>query len=207
MMHYVYAPKYGYTDSKADYPKITNLLIELVEDNCFSVWLRRIIYNYYLDCIEYDDEVQNDLELLEPPSDKRYIKMFSSDVEIESFMFGKDEGYKPYEFTYEKHVFVKVPVEEPWKVLAWIPMGGSNWCPDELHQIALARELYERYGARLMYISSSTLEYYIPEPLTSKDEFEKAARILIEADNDVYEDYEVAARRVLGSHNWIMWWD
>lgn len=58
-----------------------------------------------------------------------------------------------------------------------------------------------------MYISSSSLEYYIPEAVTAKEDFEEVAKILIAADNDIYEDYEVAARRVLGSHNWFMWWD
>ena len=58
-----------------------------------------------------------------------------------------------------------------------------------------------------MYISYSSLEYYLPEPLTRQRDVEKAAKILIAADNDVYEDYEVAADIILGSHVWHMWWD
>lgn len=205
--HYVYEPKYGFADSKEDYPKITKRLKDLAEGNCFSVWMGRLIYNYYLEGNAYEDDVENDLEMLTSPPDRGYADIFKSDIEIKEFAFGKDEGYKLYNFTYKDHVFVLVSVTEPWEVLAWIPMGGFNGCPDELHQIALAKGLYDQFGARIMYISASSLEYYLPEPLTNQEDFEKAAKILIAADNDVYEDYEVAAQRILGSHNWFMWWD
>jgi hypothetical protein len=86
-------------------------------------------------------------------------------------------------------------------------MGGFNWCPDEVHQIALAKGLYENFGARIMSIEWGTLEYYIPQPLKNKKEVEKAAEILIIADDDLYQDYYVAVDKIRGSHTWVMWWD
>ena len=206
IMHYMNESRYGFSNSKEDYPKVTKRLIDLTNDNCFSVWLGRIIYNYYLDCDEFEDDVDNDLQMLEPPTDKKYLEKFSSPV-IKKFEFGKDEKYKPYKLTYEDHVFALIPTKNPWEVLAWIPMGGFNWCPDELHQVALAKGLYEQFGARIMYICFSSLEYYVPVALTEKDDVQKASKILIAADHDVYEDYNVAADRIIGNHKWFMWWD
>ncbi len=204
--HYIYEAKYGFTDSKEDYPKITKRLIDLANDNCFSVWMGRLIYNYYLDCDEFEEDVKNDLEMLIPPDSKEYSSKFVNATE-KSFMIGDDNSYKPYTFTYEDHVFALIPAENPWEVLAWIPMGGFNWCPDEIHQVALAKALYEKYGARIMYISFSSLEYYVPTALVKRNDVEEVSKILIAADNDVYEDYEVAADRIIGSHIWHLWWD
>ena len=152
IMHYVYAPKYGFSDTKEDYCKITKRLIDLASYDCFSVWYGRLLYNYYLDGNWDEEGVKYDLDLLNPPSDKKYIDKFINDASVQNFSFCKDEGYMPYDFSYENHVFVLVPTKEPWEVLAWIPMGGFNFCPDELHQIALAKGLYEQFGARIMYI-------------------------------------------------------
>ncbi len=58
-----------------------------------------------------------------------------------------------------------------------------------------------------MYISFSSLEYYVPDALIEKEDVQKASKILIAADSDIYEDYDAAADRILGSHNWFMWWD
>lgn len=207
IMHYVYAPKYGFSNTKEDYLKITKTLIDLASCDCFRVWYGRLVYNYYLDGNIDEEGVKHDLELLVPPNNKRYINKFIDDIKIQKFEFGKDEGHMPYEFSYENHVFVLVPTRLPWEVLAWIPMGGFNCCPDELHQIALAKELYEQFGARIMCISSASLEYYIPKPLINKEDIENAAKILIVADNDVYEEFEVAVDKIRGSHNWFMWWD
>jgi len=204
---YVRKDKYGFTDSKEDYPKVTKRLIDLAAGNCFSVWMGRLIYNYYLDCDELEDDVENDLNMLIPPDTKEYLDKFAHEVKEKEFILGEDNSHKPYNFSYKNHVFALIPVENPWEVLAWVPMGGFNWCPDELHQIALSKGLFELFGARIMYISYSSLEYYLPEPLTRQRDVEKAAKILIAADNDVYEDYEVAADIILGSHVWHMWWD
>lgn len=86
-------------------------------------------------------------------------------------------------------------------------MGGFNWCPDVLHQIALAKGLYEQFGARIMYIDFSALEYYIPEPIAEKEDVERAAKILMVADNDVYMEFEYTVDEIIGNHSWIMWWD
>ena len=207
MKHYVYAPKYGFTDTKEDYCKITQRLIDLASYDCFYVWYGRLIYNYYLNGNRDEEDVKYDLALLNPPNDEKYINRFTDDVRIQGFEFCKDEGYMPCDFSYENHVFVLIPTSLPWEILAWIPMGGFNGCPDELHQIALAKGLYEQFGARIMYISSASLEYYVPEPLIKREDIEKAAKILLVADNDVYQEFEVAADKIRGSHNWFMWWD
>ena len=39
--------------------------------------------------------------------------------------------------------------------------------------------IYEQFGVRILYISFSFREYYLPEALTKKEDIEKAAKILI----------------------------
>lgn len=206
-MYGVNSSKYGFTDSKEDYPKTTKRLIEIAEDSCFSVWMGRIIYNNYLDGCTREEDVKDRLAMLNVPKNKDYINRFKHPVKSKAFSFELDERYRPWNFTYENHVFALIPTRKPWEALAWIPFGGFNWCPDEVHQIALAKGLYDQFGARIKYIGFSSLEYYIPDALTSREAVQTASKILIAADNDVYEDYEVAADRILGSCNWSMWWD
>ena len=205
--HYIRQELFGFSDSNEEYPQITQHLIQLAKGNCFSVWIGKLIYNYYLEGAEYDDVAMDSLGLLDPPVTQNYLDRFANSINTKPFLLGEDNSHKPYDFSYENHVFALVPVKEPWEVLAWIPMGGFNWCPDQVHQVALAKGLYEQFGARILYISFSALEYYIPIPITKKEDMDKAAKILIAADSDIYEDYDVVADRILGSHVWSMWWD
>ena len=71
----------------------------------------------------------------------------------------------------------------------------------------MAKGLYEQFGARIIRISSVLLDYYIPEPLTEKEDVERAAKILVAADSDVYQEIEVAVDLIRGSHVWSLWWD
>lgn len=205
--HYIWEEKYGFADTKVDYPKVTKRLVDLATDSCFSVWLGRLIYNYYLDSIEYEDDAENHLTMLVPPTEREYLDKFSKEIKQIEPMFGQYRENTASDFSFENHVFALVPVKNPWEVLAWIPMGGFNWCPDELHQIGLAKGLYEKFGARIMYISYTALEYYIPDALVEKENVEAAAKILIAADNDIYQDYDTAADEILGRHSWFLWWD
>ena len=54
-----------------------------------------MLYNYYLDGNKYEEGVKCDLNLLTPPSDKRYTDKFINDVLVQNFSFCKDEGHMP----------------------------------------------------------------------------------------------------------------
>ena len=208
IQHNIFSERFGLKDTKEDYPKVTRRLIDLVNDNCSEVWIGRIIYNYYLDGNEYGDDVKNDLNFLNPPSTSEYESLFIKPFKEQPLIFGEDGyRYRPYNFSYEDAVFALIATAIPWEVMAWIPMGGFNWCPDAIHQVALAKYLYEEFGAIPMSVSSSTIEYYVPKPLTDRELIEKAAKVLIAADRDVYEDYEVAVKNIAGMSNWFLWWD
>lgn len=205
--HYKSGPTYGCDESKEGYYKLASMLKREVNGTCFSVWMGRFAYNYYLDCCEYEEDFYCDMDNLTPPTEQRYEARFSTNIQIRELNLGRNRNYKSWKFSYENQVFALVPVTEPWEVLAYIPMGGFNWCPDSLHQVALSKMLYELFGARIMYISFATIEYYIEKPIVDKETFEKIARLLIVSDNDIYEDYEVTADMILGSQNLCMWWD
>ena len=110
-------------------------------------------------------------------------------------------------FQFEKLEFALVSANNPWEVLGWFPIGKFNWCPDPKCQIALAKELFQKFGARVMYIGRDRMTYYLEKPLMTKADVESASKILMIADGDLYTDYPSTAESILGFHTWQLWWD
>lgn len=195
--------RYGFTEEKESYSKVINFLVNKVSDTIFPVWFNRLVYNYYLDCTDNYFDYKYDLDVLFlPPNSNRYLSQFEN-VNTQPFSLKSIDDLNPY----TNLVFVKIPVKESWKALAWIPIVAFNWCPDTFHQIALAKGLYELFDARILYIGSCDLAYYIPNPLVKREDIEQTARIMMAADQDFYQEFEYSVERIAGSHVWYMWWD
>lgn len=153
--------------------------------------------------------------LYPPDSDKaaeyyhpeKYAELYTLPITEGVWIMGKDKSKRRWDFSYEKCVFVLIPVNEPWEVLAWIPIGGFNNCPECLHQIAVAKGLYDLFGAVPLYIGGSGLEYYLSRPLINRADVEKTAYIVTAFDQDLYEDFWGAASSIRGKHDWLFWWD
>ena len=101
----------------------------------------------------------------------------------------------------------KLSAEEMNKLWHGFQWGEFSWCPSPECQIALAKELYEEYGARIMFTGLDRLTYYLEKPLLKKYETETAAKTLIIADGDLYPNYEETVEAILGRHIWQLWWD
>ncbi len=185
----------------------TKKIINIVESTAFNVWKGRLLYNYFLDGIEDEEDFNNWMEILNPPKTKEYEELYKRKIIEKKFILGKTPPYRTSDFEFDKLVFALIPTVRPWEVLAWIQMGGFNWCPDSLHQVALAKELYDKFGARPLRITINALDYYVPNPLIERREVEDAAYLMTLADDDIYEDFELAVERVLGNPCWYMWWD
>ena len=198
-------------NSKEDYIKLRNSLLDWTSHGCFDLWLARIFYNYDLNDYaseEYFWKKIRDIDSL--PESDRYKEIVSNASEqIQSGIFDDEEVRlaERIEFGFDNYCFAKIPTENPWEILAWIPMGGFNWCPPAEYQIVVARELYQKYGAQLMYVGYDTLKFYVKKPIMKEEGLFRLLKTLRIASRDIYTSYESAAEDILGSNVWHMWWD
>ncbi len=110
------------------------------------------------------------------------------------------------ELGFDKFCFGKILTDNPWEILAWIPMGGFNWCPPAEYHIVVARELYKEYGAQLMYVGYDTLKFWMKNPIMDQKGPHKLLKIMRIALPDEYPSYESLADDIIGSYILHMWW-
>ena len=78
-------------------------------------------------------------------------------------------GYWNYETRLtDEMLLVRVPVDEPWKIFAWLPMGDWNNCPPNVGLMAVVRRWYEAYGVVPAIMTDNELEFYVPRPVKDK---------------------------------------
>ena len=111
-----------------------------------------------------------------------------------------------------KDIYIaKVPTDNPYEVLAYIPMGGYNDCPSTDNHIAIAKKWYEEYGAVPCAVSYDTVQYYLAKPVTDDTSLEQ-----LKKEHFIY-CYDIVAQGVgsledlkrsnKGSRFWYFWWD
>lgn len=107
----------------------------------------------------------------------------------------------------------EVPVDEPWKVIGWFPIGGWNDCPAPEDMITVCRYWYKKYSAFPAVITHDVIEFYVEKPVDNEDEAWKLAREHYAFSNDrvnqctaTYTLGEVADC-LMGSKVWYFWWD
>ena len=198
-------------EPKEAYEDTVKWVIKKVEFCCFDVWLGRILYNYSLDCYKDPNDVHGYFNKLIPPASAEYLQIFENAKELKDCgLFHEDEVEAKHAdmwIRFDDYIIALLPINNPWEALAWFPMGRFNNCPAPEYQIALARELYESFGARVMLIGKDRLTYYLDKPLYSREEICKASRTLIIADGDIFPNYMDAVNQTIGRHTWQLWWD
>lgn len=198
-------------DTKEQYREDVEWTIKQTEYSCFEVWLGRLLYDYRLDCFKSKEEIDEYLERLIPQVSEEYENIFANATEKEQFgIFDMDEmtyDYAPLFIHFEELEFALLPVKKPWEILGWFPFGRFNACPAPKYHIALAKELYQRFGARVMYVGRDRMTYYLRKPLMAKADIEYASKMLMIADGDLYTDYPSTAEGIIGFHTWQFWWD
>lgn len=197
--------------SKEDYIKVKDRLIEKSSHGCFDLWLGRIFYDYYLnDYLTEEDYWRLIRDIERFPDSDRYKEIISNASEqIQLGIFDDDEVRlsKRIDLGFDEFYFAKVPTDNPWEILAWIPMGGFNWCPPAEYHIVVARELFKEYGAQLMYVGYDTLKFYVKNPIMDQNGLNKLLKILRVVSPDIYPNYENTAKDIIGSNVWHLWWD
>lgn len=195
MLYYNANVKFGEIDEDA----LKNYRAELIKnttDNCeenfFQVRLNEMQ--------EYDDEYNFETELAGEIADGDQRNCCVVPLEL---------GCKHT----RELLLAKIPVKNPWEIIAWLPMGAWNECPDPESMLAVAKMWYEKYGAVICAISSDELEFRVETPLTDKDEAYALAKEHYFFCQDRLEqytdDYNLGklADCLMKSTVWYFWWD
>ena len=113
----------------------------------------------------------------------------------------------------DETILFEVPVDEPWKVIGWFPIGGWNDCPAPEDMITVCRYWYKKYSAFPAVITHDVIEFYVEKPVDNEEEAWKLAREHYAFSNDrvnqctaTYTLGEVADC-LMGSTVWYFWWD
>lgn len=113
----------------------------------------------------------------------------------------------------EETILFEIPVDKPWKVIAYLPIGGWNECPAPPEMIAVCRYWYEKYGAVPAVITHDVMEFILDKPVSDKDEALKLAKEHYAFTPDRVD--QCTATGTLGevadcirkSRVWYFWWD
>lgn len=81
----------------------------------------------------------------------------------------KLSGFINYKGDIQETILFEIPVKYPWEVIAWIPMGGWNECPDASEMMEICRYWYEQYGAVPSMISHDILEFTVEKLADCKE--------------------------------------
>lgn len=134
-----------------------------------------------------------------------------NDAEWKNDVVGTDENIEPInDFEIEEGTnlyLVEVPVKEPWKVFAYIPIGGWNECPKAEEHMAIAKHWYEKYGASVAYISNDVIEYYLPQPVTGDTMLLAEEHLGYSVDILQGNNLASLAQLLKKSSIWYFWWD
>ncbi len=114
----------------------------------------------------------------------------------------------------EKRAFLfRIPVDEPWKVLAYIPIGCWNGSLQVDESLAVSRYWYEKYRAVPAVIAYDTLEFVVERPVVlARDAWELAEEQFAFCEDVVYqcsgtETLGEVADSLMKSTVWYFWWD
>ena len=171
-------------------------LMQPVEDG--RSWLSSVLqqikedYSYREPHGFYDTEVMG-----QPVTDAQGITTLQSIVDTET---GK---------TYPL-LLAQVPVQEPWQVLAWFPLGNWNACPEPWHHVSVARYWHETYGAVPAMITADELEFIVPRPVDGQDSLALAQEQYAYCQDIVNQGIgtiQAHADALRKSTVWYFWWD
>ncbi len=113
----------------------------------------------------------------------------------------------------QETILFEIPVNNPWEVIAWLPIGGWNDCPEASEMMEVCRYWYEQYGAVPSVISHDTLEFTVEKVVEDEDTAWKLAKEHYAFCNDRVD--QATANGTIGevadciskSKVWFFWWD
>ena len=186
------------------------------------------IDDYYCDFLDEDSEISDDSSFrkwrhnalcCQPPDGKQILserlKEIKADYDEEEWkeeVVGDDAEYEAeneLQIGSDKLWLVEVPVEHPWQVFAYIPMGGWDECPKPEEHMAIAKYWQEQYDAKVIHISGSLVEYELPHPVKG-DNLKLAEEQYSYCSDFIEENYETlkTLENILSEATlWYFRWD
>lgn len=113
---------------------------------------------------------------------------------------------------FEPEVFIGlIPVETHWLVPAYLKPGGWNECPEPEVQLAFFHRWHERYGARVVTVTSDIIEFAVSRPPATADEARDLAwEQFVYCADIVHQGVQTLGNlqaTLINSPNWFFWWD
>lgn len=110
-------------------------------------------------------------------------------------------------------ILFEIPVTNPWEVIAYVPIGGWNECPDVVDMMEICRYWYEEYHAIPAVLSHDELEFYVGKELDNEEKAWELAKEHYAFSPDRVD--QCTASGTLGelagclnqSTVWYFWWD
>lgn len=109
-------------------------------------------------------------------------------------------------------ILLKVPTVRPWELVAYVPFGGWNECPEVEQMLAICKYWYEKYGAVPVTISHDVMEMRVETVVAKEDSLQVAGEHFAFTPDRVFQCTntgtlsEVAAC-IAASKIWYFWWD
>ena len=122
-----------------------------------------------------------------------------------------NEPYPNSKLQYDT-LLLKIPVVHPWEVIAWIPMGGWNDCPDAKDMLAVCKYWYETYGAVPALFTHDVMEFYVPNKTNQSLKMDIAKEHYAFCTDRVCQctasgTISELAAGIPESKVWYFWWD
>ena len=127
-----------------------------------------------------------------------------------------DNLYEPSNSVYlgentENIYIAKIPTKNPYEVMAYIPMGGFDECPENTVHMAIAKHWFEKYGAFPICIGNDTIQYKIDKPVKDENQLESLAmEQYLYCGDIIWQGVETLnnLKTSLGNSSiWYFWWD
>lgn len=109
-------------------------------------------------------------------------------------------------------ILLKVPTTKPWELVAYVPFGGWNECPEVEKMMAVCKYWYEKYGAVPVTISYDVMEMRVPAKVAKEDSLQVAMEHFAFDPDRVLQCTETGtiselAASIAASEIWYFWWD
>ncbi len=109
-------------------------------------------------------------------------------------------------------ILFEVPTKNPWEVVAYVPFGGWNDCPDVEDMTAICKYWYLKYGAVPVIITHDTLEMRLPSQVIEREIVDVAKEHYAFCNDRVDQCTSTGtlgevADCIRQSKIWYFWWD
>lgn len=198
----------------------TTILTNLNESGDHSFETINKMRDYYLNHKLYDGKIvlqdRYDKSVKEFDEDNmvedNFDELFLSDDgdELEgqkqAFSYWNDKTRKTYPL-----ILFKIPVTDPYRIIAYLPFGHWNNCPSNLDLMSICKYLYEKFNAIPYCIGKDTLELRFLSQIKAEDTLQLAKDLFAISTDCLFSTNDdttlnTLAKSLKDSTYWQIWW-